>query len=237
LAVHPSSIAPRWHLNFSQQGLDSVADEFSLDIPIHAFGPIVSRAKAKGYLDIIEDKDVSCRLTDSGLDYLNSLDTDREIERSLNALFEDAKAFSLAKGESQDVDVKARVLNLFEKHNHLLIEYFNADSGDNLINYIIEAEYKKPEIYKTLQNILYGSIIATILNAKQTKRFNEFENQEFRDCEIYLDSNYFFYLSGLQKDFENSALQLYKLMNNAGFKLKLFNITKQEIIRNFIIRI
>jgi hypothetical protein len=62
-------------------------DRFGLNIPLHAVETIARRAKKNKYLS---RRDREYAITDAGIEFISALETERDVERRINELVEDA---------------------------------------------------------------------------------------------------------------------------------------------------
>jgi len=226
-------------LAYIQKG---VKEKFGLDIPQYSLKIIITRAKRRSYL--IQQKK-QYRLTDKGENYLDSLEPESEVERRINELLENIKddmneqlKLSLTSNEIYDI-----VLSFIHTNIDSLVEFFNPDSSiiqltiprkkDNkydsvLVNYFEIAKQSKPHLYKTLTDIIYGSVISTVASAKDIAKINK----KFGHIQIFLDSNYLFSILGLHfPEFNKPATELFNLLKSHKFKLRTFDFTIEEMIR------
>jgi len=224
-----------------------VKENFTLDIPEHSLNTIITRAKRKGYM--VQQK-IQFRLTDQGNEYLDSLEPESEVERRINELLEDIKKYlnellrlSLTSDETYDV-----VLFFIHKNIDSLLEFFNPDSSiiqlnisrpkTNkydvfLVNYFGIAKQRKPHLYNTLTDIVYGSVISTAASNRDIAEINK----KFEHTQIFLDSNYLFSILELHfPEFSKPAKELLDLLKLYRFELRVFDFTIDEmvgVLRNY----
>jgi len=219
-----------------------VKENFGLDIPEHSLKTIITRAKRKGYM--IQQKG-QFRLTDKGDKYLDSLEPESEVERRINELLEDIKNYlneqlklSLTLNKTYDI-----ILNFIHRNIDSLIEFFNPDSSiiqlsiskptTNkydvvLVNYFEIAKQRKPHLYKTLTDIIYGSVISTVASNRNIAEMNK----KFEHTQIFLDSNYLFSILELHfPEFNKPAKELFDLLKLHKFELRVFDFTIDEMVR------
>lgn len=221
----------------------NIKDKYDLDIPLHTLKSILNRAKSNNY---VEFKDKLCNLTECGLKYLDDLETDNDVERRLNSLFHDVESF-LNRHEIfiSFQSIPDEIFSFLNKNALYFKNFFNHSSGldqqdiSNItdfdkyfINYIEEAENKKIEHYKTLQDVVFGSIISTIINSKEYSNIREIKSKKFKHCKIFLDSNIIFSILDLgNQEFTKPALELLDLLKKYKFEIKVFSFTVDEICR------
>jgi hypothetical protein len=224
-----------------------VKDNFALDIPEHSLKTIITRAKRKNY--IVQQKR-QFRLTDQGNEYLDSLEPESEAERRINELLDDIKNYlnerlrlSLTLNDTYDI-----VLFFLHRNIDSLIEFFNPDSSiiqltiskpkinkyDRvLINYFEVAKQRKPKLYNTLTDIVYGSVISTAASNRDIAEINK----KFGHTQIFLDSNYLFSILELDfPEFNKPAKELFDLLKLYKFELRAFDFTIDEmvvVLRNY----
>ncbi len=215
----------------SHAKLDSIQEKvrgrFGLDIPEYSLRTIVNRAKAKGYVEklkqgkLIQEQD-RFRLTDRGVAYLGQLEPESEANRRINELLVDIRNhLNKVKEDSQLSldDTYKIVLNFINENIYSIVEFFNPDTEitklaipdkqvrkyeNDLVQYFEIAEVQKPSLYKTLQDIVYGSIISL---AASTENIAEI-NKKFEGTQVFLDSNVIFSLLELHPH----VLNMYCLM-------------------------
>jgi len=224
-----------------------VKENFSLDIPEHSLNTIITRAKRKGYM--VQQKR-QFKLKDQGNKYLDNLEPESEVERRINELLEDIKNYlneqlgvSLTSNEIYDV-----VLFFIHKNIDSLIEFFNPDSSmiqlnilrpkTNkydvvLVNYFEIAKQRKPHLYNTLTDIVYGSVISTTASNRDIAEMNK----KFEHTQVFLDSNYLFSILELHfPEFNKPAKELFDLLKLYKFELRTFDFTIDEmvgVLRNY----
>lgn len=227
-------------INFIQLALK---EKFSLEIPIHSIKTILYRAIKNNHLEEIGN---NYKLTKIGQDFVDTFETDREVERRLSALFEDIKQFLEENGISAtEAHINDNLLSIVTKNIEPLLSFLDGEISlqklsastrpslsDQIVAYIQIAEQNKPDHFKTLQDIFLGSIISTIVSPSEpTKKF-EIESERFKKCQVFLDANFTFSLLGLDpKERIEPALELYALLKKFGLKLKIFSLTVDEICR------
>lgn len=227
----------------SIQGL--IKNDLELNIPLHSLETILSRAEKNGYL--AKKHRHHFEITESGLKYINNFKTNKEVERKLNALFKDIKDFIKSKFNLQKEikEIKISILELITKNINLLIENFsldkqfipivktnNLDLKNYLIEYIKIADREKPDQYKSLIDLVLGSVISTIINSKKPEKIISISGKKYNDCVFFLDTNIIFSLLNLdEKELNEEANELINLLKSYKCKLKVFTFTIQEICR------
>ena len=224
-----------------------VKENFGLDIPEHSLKTIITRASRKGYMI---QRERQLWLTDQGRKFLDSLEPESEIERRINELLEDIENYlneqlraSLTLNETYDIV-------LFFVHTNIdsLAEFFNPDSSiiqlniprpeineldGILVNYFGIAKQRKPLLYRTLTDIVYGSVISTAASSRNIAEINK----KFTHTQLFLDSNYLFRILELDfLEFNKPAKELFELLKLHKFELRAFDFTIDEmvgVLRNY----
>jgi hypothetical protein len=220
-------------------------DELQIQIPSHPLEFILQRAKKQGYIN----KNVRDRysLTKNGIEFKHNLEPERKIQRDINALLEDIKHYFESHNLSITTEEISDLLEVMLKRNfEPLIQFFHTkqdipefdtssiDSRENLlIAYIIEAERDKPILFKTIEEMFYGSLISTLLYSEEPEKSFEIKKKGFSHCDVYLDTNFIFSLLDLHRTPEStqSAKELFQLMKDFNFQIKVFSFTIDEIVR------
>lgn len=223
----------------------NLKEKFSLEIPLHVIGTILARAKRKGYIEQ-KKKEEHYKLSEEGIKYLEKLESDKEVERRINALLEDLKQYFQEYGLTLTIDQTNNLLTTFLRNNiKPLIEFINPDITGNdfdikqrdiqselLIEYIKTTEKSKPEYYKTLEEMILGSIISVILYSPKTTNINEIKSKKFKPLSVYLDTNLIFSILEFHEPVVNKAsIELFNLLKHFDFDLKVFSFTINEICR------
>jgi predicted nucleic acid-binding protein len=229
-----------------QRGLRA---RFDLDVPLHVIGVILTRAERKGYVRQWRDRSrgvTQFRLTDAGADYASKLETDREVERRINALLESIRSFFNSKGVLLSFDkISALLLDFVHENIDFLIECINPSISSKetpvhksegyekyLPEYVESADKKEPSNYEVLEDVVMGSIISALLCVEDPEDITRIRTMKFSDCRVFLDTNFIFSMLGLHmEEFNEPARELLDLLKKYDFDLKVFNFTLDEISR------
>lgn len=225
-----------------------IADEFCLRVPQHTVQRILSISKGRGYVEQVERL---YRLTNKGISHVERFETDKDVERRLNALLSDILVF-LPPGTVETVDQVRSELFSFLQSNlesmfEMCCEYSPSGTQPSsntstiveryLFNYVIEAERVKPDHYATLKDVVLGSIMSSILTSSSYTDLNEVQKR-FGSCTVYLDTNLVLNVLGIGETvFTTPAKELYDLLKKYKFRIRVFSFTVDEIckvIRGYI---
>lgn len=227
----------------------NLKEKTDMKIPLHVLGSILKRAKKKGYLErklewSSEHTREMYKLTGKGLEQLDVLETQKGVERRISYLLEDMEVFfgeqDIPLERDQILDLLMSVLQ--ENISHL-IEFINPSietepprvelerNAGVLIDYLKLAEQQKPECFKTLQDMILGSIVSTTLYSEYD--VNEIAARKFKNCVAILDTNFIFSVLDLHRTPEDNkpVKELLDLIKSNGFSLKVFDFTIGEISR------
>jgi len=210
-----------------------------MGIPLHVLKTILNRAKRNGF---IEKSNSQYKLTNQGIQFLNKIESSRNVERRINALLEDIKNYFLSNNISLEKEEIYKLIISFLNNNiEPLIEFINPNvpvevefNSDIrlLVDYIKQVEEQNPEHYKTLENLILGSIISTILYSEDSSELVELSSQKFKSCQVFLDTNFIFSILEMHDpSFNEPAKELLKILNQYKFNLKVFDFTVNEITR------
>ena len=222
--------------------------KYNLQIPLHVLEVILARAQKIDYItkektDPLTPK--KYRITRTGLNYSNKLETEIEVDRRTNALLLSIKKFfkdkAILLSEDQIHDLLLRFLG---KNIHVLNGCIDSTIKSSsptpktevcdrhLLDYMKSANKQDPTNYKTLQDIVMGLIIATLLYVDNPEEITLIRTKKFSHCQVFLDTNFLFSLLGLHtKELYESAKELLDLLNRYDFNLKVFSFTVDEISR------
>jgi len=227
----------------------NLRERFDLEVPLHVLGVILARAERRDYVRQERDEPTSAlkyRLTNAGLDYSTKLETDKEVDRRMNALLESMRKFFEGKGVSLSFDqISGLLLYFLHKNIDFLIERINPsiNSGslvpprfegydEYLLDYIRFADQQEPDNYRMLENMVMGSIISVLLYVEEPEEITRIRTRKFSHCQLFLDTNFVFSILGLHmEEFNEPAKELLDLLRRYDFELKVFSFTVDEISR------
>lgn len=216
---------------------DRLKERFKIDIPDHVVGEICNRGVVKEYLS---RQGREYTVTDEGQSYIQELLKERDVERKANHL---GKHFAeyLKRKSHKDVgsDDALKLLTSFINRNlgpltsFLQSPQLELENGDNdsytrmIIKFITEIEESDPVLFETISDLVYGSVVCTIVQAR-----DEYVPKTLKDTRVFLDSNVLF--SILEYDHVEVALprkELFSLLGQEGCHLFVFDFTIDEIVR------
>lgn len=226
----------------------NLREEFDLEMPLHVLGTVLKRARKKGYIEqYIEQEEKRYKLTEKGLKYLDTLETDQQVERRIKALTEDIKEFFDEQNFYLSPDqIRDLILNFLHKNIEHLRDFINPYSSPSelvipklegnenlLVDYIKAAEQQKPDKYDTLQDMVLGSIISVVLYTEEPSGMGAVSSKVLKHCQIFLDTNFVFSILDLHHgaEFNEPARELFRLLRKYRVNLKVFDFTIDEISR------
>ena len=218
-------------------------------MPLHVLEVILARAERENYVQREKHgpKNVTTYgLTNTGLSYSAKLETDKDVDRRINALLESIRKFLEEKSVSLSVDqIHGLLLHFLQKNIGSLVERINPSATLNarvspecegydryLLMYLETADQQEPDNYRTLQDMTMGSIISALLYVENPEEITKIRTRRFSHCQVFLDTNFVFSLLGLRtEEFNEPARELFELLQRYDFDLKVFSFTIDEISR------
>lgn len=215
-----------------------VKENYGLDIPEHSLKSIITRAKKKGY---VTEQKWKVKLTEKGVKYLDRLESESEVNRRISELLDDIKIYLKKPQLSQD-EIYKIVLSFINQNIYTLVLFFNPASDitkvdlpikktrkyeDKLVRYFEITEKQKPTLYKTLQDIVYGSVISTAASSPKIAEIDK----KFKSVQVFFDTNFILSIFELHfPEFSKPAKELFNLLKINEFTLKVFDFTVDEIV-------
>ena len=226
----------------------NLINKFDLNIPIHALRTILNRARKEGYIEKQEGKrNEQYKLTSMGVNYLNGLDTIKDVDRRINLLLDDICKFFKENNTEVKREEVNNLLSIFitnniepfcklinpDKKNFNDTYEINKAQEELLVKYIKKVEDSQPEKYDILKDMVHGSIIAIVLFFEDPSEIVDIRKRKFKNLNIYFDTNYIFSLLELisNKGESKASNELFNLLKENGFNLKVFDFTIDEISR------
>lgn len=217
-----------------------IEEKFGLAIPQHALSTIARRAKKRGLLTIRQGAFAS---TQQGIEHVEALETERDVQRRINEMLEDARRF-LAERFNEQLnrdEMRAAVEGVIANNLDLFSAYVGGqripvDEGDRdldrrellIIEYFQHVEESNVGIFRTLNDLIAGSILASSLN---TDSFAD-SGMRFEPTNLYVDTNFAFSALGLgYEEVNRPARELLDLLKrDRAFSIKIFDFTVAEAI-------
>lgn len=219
---------------------DAIDAKFAVRIPQHSLVIILTRATRRGYIVRASNR---VSLTEKGRSYLADLESEREVERRINELLDDARSFINRQLETAlSAEEVRELLTSFVDQNLDLLEHYLSSDGPApeptqkepasaqdaaLAEFFRTVEQRRPAVFKTLQDVVCGSILSAIVTLKD---FGE-SPKRFERTIVHFDSNFVLGLLNLRYEEENRPPQeLFELMKSEGaFEFFVFDFTVHEI--------
>ncbi len=223
---------------------EGIENTHRLKIPFHVLTRIVRSAARES---LCEDTPriglPGTRITDAGKNELDKLESFRDVDRRIKAVVSAFAAFGSTKGFKLHGDEYEKIVTDFITVNadpllSLVHEGklpaspdIQEESSRLFIAFLLHSERSDPPIFTTLQDMILGATIASILNYHKDA-FDGIQDRKFSSCTLYFDANYLFSLLGLHADeYTVAAKELYELLVPYGFNLSTFDFTVSEMCR------
>ena len=222
---------------------DRIKQKYSMEIPSHVIETLLKKA---GRQMLIQQKDAgrSYKISDRGQKRLKKLRDESDVERHINSFLADMGEFFRKKSTIVTRDELYNNLLQFLSNNiRQLKRYINPAASEEkvgtsklkskeplIIEYIKHIQSEKPDQFGTFKEMVFGSIISTILYSETTSEAYELMNKKFKKCVIFLDTNFIFSLLDLHPpEYSEPAKELFGLLKRFKFEIKVFNFTINEI--------
>lgn len=208
-------------------------DDYKILIPENTVKTILIRARHRRYLD------ESNQLTAEGLKYIDNIESAENVDRRVNELLSDV--YNFLNDKNLNENEVGEILLIFINNNISTIIDFcsplescsseflvkkRTAYDDKLIEYFNIANKRKPQIWQTLLDVVYGSIISVAACAIDLNNVKK----KFRNVQVFLDTNFIFNIFGLHgAEFEKPANELLNLLKKFNFTLRIFDFTLDEI--------
>ena len=211
-------------------------EKYSLDIPDHVLSEICRRAVKKEYIEYNNGK---YYITPIGNSYVGNLIEEREIERKANSLAEHFSAFLKDEGFGDvTIEESLRILLDFINRNLVPLAGFvtsplsppEPDKGNiysrAIVKYLEKIEKSNPDSYQFLVDLLYGSIVCTLVQARDEK-----VPRTLKSVNVFLDTNTIFSILGFHYDEINRPSQeLMYFLKEEKCNLYVFDFTIDEMV-------
>lgn len=224
---------------------DKLKKEFEIDIPLHILKTICNRALNKNYLDQ-QVNQKSYKLSTKGVDFLSKQEEVTDVERRINSLIFSAKEFFKSRGVSlNEGKVQELLYSFIEENIDGLIDFVSPKieskniartvskrDGAIFLEFLVEIQERKPIEYKQFQELVFGSILSSLLIAESSSDISEINSKKFSGNTIFFDTNIVFSLLGFHSNEKNTAAkELVEILRKAEFKLMVFDFTVDEVCR------
>jgi len=216
---------------------EKIKEDWELNIPEHSLKSIINRAKRRGYVAVEQRQ---TRLSEKGVEYLDRLEPEKNVNRRINELLEDIKIY-LNIPQLSLKEVYEVLLHFINENIESVAEFFDPSGvhrlsvpqvkiqklGPKIVQYFELVEKQKPGPWETLRDIVYGSVISTSIMSSNIAEINK----KFKDFQVFLDSNFIFSLFEFHfPEINKPAKELFKLLKIYKFELKVFDFTIDEIV-------
>jgi predicted nucleic acid-binding protein len=219
-----------------------VVETTGIAIPQYTLKTILKRCSKNNYVDSLGHGQY--KIAENGSNFLDSLDTQDIVQRKLNALSNDLSSFLTSRMDKiVDHSEAFSLLRRFIEANLLLTleqlnpeiegppktsEGLNKNIEKHLINYIEHLRLNSPEHYNTIREITLGCTLSLALFCPDFSSIKE----KFKHTTVYLDSNFILSILGFHhEEFAAPARELFDMVKNYGFTIKVFHTTVDEICR------
>lgn len=217
----------------------------SIEVPLHILKTVCSRAKMHGYAEQ-QDHTRNFRITKEGKDYVSSLEPVADVERRTNAFLDSMVAFFAGRDVVINQQQAQKVVESFIQDNlDGIIDFVNPKQstevrsialgrkeGALIVEFIHDIENSKPDAYKEFTELVFGSILASLLSAEHSSDIVEAEDRKLKRATIFFDTNVTFSLLGFHGEESNiAAKELFELLKSFNFPLQIFDFTLDEICR------
>ena len=166
-------------------------------IPLHSINIILSRAKRN---ELIEKSRSSVSLTEKGMHYKVKDEEIRTTERKINELVSSAREF-VSKNHNKDFEsetIKEALFGLVNKNISIFDMVFSSGANGSiatlgvpsnidelLIEYVAYIEQNSDAQFRTLVDIVYGSILAAAISSNDIEGLG----RDFDRTTVFLDTN------------------------------------------------
>lgn len=219
-----------------------IPKHIGLSVPLYTLRAIVDGAVQKGLADRQGDR---VSLSERGQRRAATLTSERDVERRVNALLDDATT-TINDWRQTPVtcsEVYESLISLIHLNLASFLDFFGdehvkpvkpvkprvrSELHKDLFDYIKVAESCRPEQYRILREIFLGSLIAAMFNRNVSKRVQT--TGRANRCIAYLDTNFLFSLFGFDEGYRNLASkEALELMTKHGWRPRVFDFTIEEV--------
>ncbi len=224
-----------------------IEKRFALRIPRYSLSVIITRAKRRGLVDQRQQK---FQLSHKGRGSIDALEVERDVERRINEFLDNARQFlEREHGLTLSRDQVRGMVEAFVGEHIDFFEDFAGSAKSSqgverpealqiheaaLLDYFRHVEESSPSLFKTLQDVIYGSIISSTIYSQSFAEIG----RKFDHTTVFFDTNIVFSILGFHfDDFTKPAEELFDLMKSEGaFEFRVFDFTVDEmvsVLRNY----
>lgn len=210
-------------------------EEYFLDVPDHVLDEISKRAINRGFIEFTKGK---YYITKEGNSCVSKFIEEREIKRRANYLAEKFATFlNQEVSDYVSSEQSLRILLNFINSNliplaNFIISPVSLPREDEehiysrvIIKFLHKIEESDPLAYEILSDLFYGSVICTLVQARDGVP------QTLKNIDVFLDTNTMFSMLGLHHEEINRPCQeLLSFLKNEKCNLYIFNFTLDEIV-------
>lgn len=218
----------------------TVLEKYKVNLPIDILQTMAKRLNKNKLIKYKNLKNGFILLTEEGVNLQNKTEEDlRSKERDNNALIASIKKFLKEKTNNEYSESKIiEELNLFIEESAEEASFILSNGSSNgykrgggmskyFVDYFVLTEKQDPLNYERLKSILFGEIISKSILENRTNI-----DAKFKNLNVYLDTNIVFSLMGFhEEEFNQPTRELVDIIKSLGINLKVFNFTKDEIIK------
>lgn len=221
----------------------NIKTKYGIEIPAHVLESLIKKSARKM---LIEQKASGSMfsLSEKGKILTADFRDEQDVEAHINSFLADlGDYFKNSKVVITRDELYSCLLTFLSNNTRYLKEFINPMLSEEkvvkaklktheklIVDYIKLARKEKPLQLKTFKEMVFGSIISTILYSKTPTDAYEIIKMKFKKCVVYLDTNFIFSLLDLHPtEFNEPAKELFGLLKKVGFKIKVFSFTINEI--------
>lgn len=221
----------------------TVSAQFKVDVPTHVLQTVLHRALKQG-LVVTDDARKRWSLSPKGETYSDALESEVDVGRRLSFLLDDARRFFDQSGCPTTGDEIYQLICGIATENAAVLEQYmrpsdlvdspshsstGTESREILLAYVRSAA---PEHFRTLQDVIYGSLLISVVHSSDPTTLNELQDKRFRSTVVYLDTNYLLAVLGFENpNTVKPAKELYTLVREFGLHPRVFDFTLDELTR------
>lgn len=216
-----------------------------IDVPLHILKTVCVRGVGKGFIEQ-ENKSSNYRINQKGRDCLVKLESIDDVKRRTNSFLDSLVSFFKERGNQINRDRAQILIDTFLQENlDGLIDFISPKEGGGifshdithlesatLVAFIKQARDSKPNDYKLFSELVFGSILASLLQTDSSDVISNVESGKIKRAIIFFDTNVLFSVLKFHADDANmAAKELVDLLKRLGFTLKVFDFTIDELCR------